>query len=196
MEYRNRICPTHWKCNQAKHSEGCLKRSVISRGLIDSSLVVANIEIEDAATCTACEVFSELFRERRNTGMLYRDSVEWFETMNDAKRGSSLLEDCKPSRAIRQVRTFVDTGVDLRLNDFAYLVIYAWRNRHVVKDPRFVFDNRHYNGREEVFAEAPSFGVVPCKAHILYTHEMMHQLSFARPQEAFGVYAIDNVSLF
>src|SRR6267154_3035931 len=181
MEYGNRIRPTHWKCNQAKHSEGCLKRGVISRGLIDSSLVVAYVEIEDAATCTACEVFGKLFRERRNTGMLYRDGVERFETMNYAKRGSSLLEDCKPSRAIRRVRTFVDTGVDLRLYDFAHFFVYAWRNRHVAKDPRFVFDDGHYNGQEEVFAESPSFGVIPCETHILYTHEMMHQLSFARP---------------
>src|SRR6267154_4420707 len=174
MEYRNRIRPTHWKSNQAKRSEGCLKRGVISRGFIDGALVVAYVEIEDAATCTACEVFGELFCERRNTGMLYRDGVEWFETMNDAKRGSSLLEDCKPPRAIRRVRTFVDTGVDLRLNDFAHLVVYAWRNGHVAKDPRLVFDNGHYYGREEVFAESPSFGVIPCEAHILYTHEMMH----------------------
>src|SRR6267154_1178360 len=141
MEYRNRICPTHWKCNQAKRYERCLKRGIISRGFIDSSLVVAYVEIEDAATCTACEVFGELLCKRRNTGMLYRNGVERFETMNDAKRGSSLLEDCKPSRAIRRVRTLVDTGVDLRLNDFAHLVVYAWRNRHVAKDPRLVFDD-------------------------------------------------------
>jgi len=30
MEYRNRICPTHWKCNQAKRSEGCLHQSKYS----------------------------------------------------------------------------------------------------------------------------------------------------------------------
>jgi len=53
--------------------------------------------------------------------VLYGDCVEWFETVDDAKRDSSFLKDCKPSRSVGRVRTLVDTCVDFGFNDFTHL---------------------------------------------------------------------------
>src|SRR5882762_7846160 len=172
MEYRDRIRPTHGQLNQAEGSEGCLECRVVARAFVDGSLVVAYVEIENTATRAASEVLGELICKWWNTGMLYGDCVEWFETMDDAKRDSPFLKDCKPSRSIGRVRTFVDTCVDFGFNDFTHLVVYSGWDRHVSKYPRLVFDDGHNDGWEEVLAESTSLGVIPCESHILDTHKM------------------------
>jgi hypothetical protein len=47
--------------------------------------VIAYIEIENATTSMASEMFGKLIHEWWNTGMLYGDCVEWFEAVDDVK---------------------------------------------------------------------------------------------------------------
>src|SRR5258705_5330311 len=105
--------------------------------------------------------------------MLNCYSIERFEAVDDSKVRSSFLQDGKPSRSIRQVRSLVDTGVDLGLNDFANFLVNARRYWHISKHPGLVLDNGHVYWREEVLAASTSLRIFPIKSLVLHTHKVM-----------------------
>jgi hypothetical protein len=85
--------------------------------------------------------------------------------------GATFLDYHKPLGLIRGIEPLVDSCINLSVDDLTHLVVDFWRNRHIVKDPWFVFDYWHDNWWKEVFIEAASLCIVPIKSHILNAHE-------------------------
>jgi len=128
--------------------------------------------------------------------MLNRYSIERFEAVDDSKVRSAFLQDGKPSRSIGRVRSLVDTGVDLGLNDFANFLVNARRYWHISKYPGLVLDDGHAYWREEVLAESTSLRIVPSKSLVLHTHKVMHELALLRPKEIARMDFIDQIATF
>src|SRR5882724_2995358 len=128
--------------------------------------------------------------------MLNCYSVERFETVDDVKVRSSFLQDGKPSRSIRRVRSLVDTGVNLGLNDFANFLVNARRYWHISKYPGLVLDDGHAYWREEVLAESTSLRIVPSKSLVFQTHKVMHELTLLQPKEITRMDFIDQIATF
>src|SRR5882724_1321435 len=85
--------------------------------------------------------------------------------------------------------------VDFGLNDFTDVLIYSRRYWHIAEYPRFVFHDGHDDGREEVFAEAPSLRVVPREAFVLNAHEVVHERALLRPKEVASVNFVDDCAI-
>ena len=93
--------------------------------------------------------------------MLNGDRVQGFERVDWAKRLAVLLRDGEPLGTVGRVRWLVHASRDLLLDDLADFVVDAGRNRDITFDPRYVGYDGELDGREEVFAEPTSLGVVP-----------------------------------
>ena len=135
--------------------------------------IVSNIQVEHPSAGTTCELLGDLFCERSDAGMLDGDGVEGFKAVDWANGIGFFLCYAEPARAVRGVRALVYTGIHLRPNNFAYLIIDTQRYRNVSLNPGGVCNDRDFNRREEVLAEVTMLGVVPSEPFILERHEMV-----------------------
>lgn len=81
--------------------------------------------------------------------------------MYESKRLAVLLHDTEPTRSIRGIRRFVDSGGDLPLDHRADFVVDAGGNRDILLHPRRVRDDGEFDRREVLGLEAASFFVGP-----------------------------------
>ena len=105
--------------------------------------------------------------------MLDCDSVEGFETVQWANGISFFLCYAEPARVIGGVGALIYTGIHLRPNDFANLIVDTGRYRNVSLNPRGVCDDGNFDRWEEVLAEVTTLRVVPSKPFVLERHEVM-----------------------
>lgn len=118
--------------------------------------------------------------------MLNGNGVERFEAMNEAKGLAIFLNDTEPTRSIRRVRRFVDSGVDLPPDDFADFVIDARRDGDIALYPRGVRDYWEFDGRKEVGSKGSALRVVPSEHLVVETHEVVDDVAFGGPKEGMG----------
>ena len=105
--------------------------------------------------------------------MLDCDGVEGFETVDQANGIGFFLCYAEPARAVQGVGALVYTGIHLRLNDFADLIVDTRGYRNVSLNPGGVCDDGDFDWREEVLVEVTALGVIPCEPFVLERHEMM-----------------------
>ena len=67
-----------------EHAVQYLKGGVVTRCFGEHVFLVPNIQVEHSSTGTTCKLLSDLFGERSDTGMLDHDSIERFETVDQA----------------------------------------------------------------------------------------------------------------
>ena len=73
--------------------------------------------------------------------MLDGDGVEWFEAVDGTNGVGFFLRYAEPARAVRGVRALVYTGIHLRPNNFANLIVDTRRYRNVSLNPGGVCDD-------------------------------------------------------
>ena len=105
--------------------------------------------------------------------MLDRDGIEWFEAVDWADGVGFFLRYAEPARAVRGVRALVYTGIHLRPNNFANLIVDTRRYQNVSLNPGGVCDDGDFDWRKEVLAEVTALGVVPCESFVLERHKMV-----------------------
>ena len=105
--------------------------------------------------------------------MLDCDGVEGFKTVDGTNGIGFILRYAEPARAVRGVRALVYTGVHLRPDNFANLIVDTQGYRNVSLNPGGVCDDGDFNRWEEVLAEVTALGVVPSEPFILERHEVM-----------------------
>ena len=105
--------------------------------------------------------------------MLDGNMIKGFQTVDYAKRFAVFLQYAKPSRTIRRIGGFVDTCVDLLLDDSAYFVEESWGYRKVLFDPWCMGNDGKFDRREEIGAKTTSLVVVPRESFVLQRHEVV-----------------------
>jgi hypothetical protein len=115
-----------------------------------------------------------MFGDGYDSRMLNGDFVEGFEAVDWSKRFAVLLEHEEPPRTVRGIRGFVCAGFDLLPDNIAHFFLYARWYGDIPLDPGGMRDDGEIDGREEIFAEGPSFFVVPCEACLVVSNKVMH----------------------
>ena len=173
VEDGDRVSPPHREFGETEGAVWCLESGVVVGCFGESTFVVSNVQVEHSATGMTCELLGDLFGEGSDAGMLDRDGVAWFEAVDGMNGASFFLHYAEPARAVRGVQALVYTGIHLRPNNFANLIVDTRRYRNVSLNPGGVCDDGDFDRQEEVLAEVTTLGVVPSEPFVLERHEVM-----------------------
>ena len=132
-----------------------------------------HVQVEHSSAGTTCELLSDLFGEGGDAGVLDCDGIEGFETVDGTNGVGFFLRYAEPARAVRGVGVLVYTGIHLRPDNFADLIVDTRRYQNVSLNPGGVCDNGDFDRREEVLAEVTALRVVPSEPFVLERHEVM-----------------------
>ena len=149
-----------------------MEGSKVARVFVEFALVVTDVKVECCVARTTGELFCEVLRDGRYSGVLDGYLVEGFEAMDDPQ-AAVLLEDAKPTGPIRRVRRFVDSGFDLLLDEGRHFLVDPRWYGEVLLDPWHMVDDRELNTRKHVASEGSSFVVVPCESFVLLAHHVV-----------------------
>ena len=105
--------------------------------------------------------------------MLDGDGIEGFEAVDWANGVGFFLRYAEPARAVRGVGALVYTGIHLRPNNFAYLIVDTWRYQNVSLNPGGVCNDGDFDRWEKVLMEVTALGVIPSEPFVLERHEVM-----------------------
>ena len=173
VEDGDRVSPTHWEFGETEGAVRGLESGVVTGCFGESTFVVSDIQVEHSSTGTTCELLGDLFGEGSDAGMLDCDGVEGFETVDRTNGVGFFLRYAEPARVVRGVRALIYTGIHLRPNNLANLIVDTRRYRNVSLNPGGVCDDRDFDRREEVLMEVTALGVVPSEPFVLERHEVM-----------------------
>ena len=105
--------------------------------------------------------------------MLDCDGVERFETVDGTNSVSFFLCYTEPARAVQGVGALIYTGIHLRPNDFADLIVDTWWYWNVSLNPGGVCDDGDFDWRKKVLMEVTALGVIPSEPFVLERHEIV-----------------------
>ena len=103
MEDGDSISPTHWEFGETEGTIWCLESGVVAGCFSESVFIVSNVQVEHSAAGTTCELLGILFSEGSDAGVLDRDGIEWFETVDGMNGVGFFLCYTEPARAVRGV---------------------------------------------------------------------------------------------
>ena len=129
VEDGDSISPTHQKFGEMQGAVWGLESGVAVGCLGESAFVVSNIQVEHSSAGMTCELLGDLFGEGSDAGVLDCDGVERFETVDGTNSISFFLCYTEPVRVIGGVGALIYTGIHLRPNDFADLIVDTWCQR-------------------------------------------------------------------
>ena len=173
MEDGDSISPTHREFGETEGTVWGLESCVVVGGFGESAFIVSDIQVEHSSTGMTCELLGDLFSEGSDTGVLYRDGIERFETVHRTNGVGFFLCYAEPARAVQGVGALVHAGIHLCPNDFANLIVDTQRYRNVLLNPGGVCNDGHFDWWEEVLTEVTVLRVVPSEPFILERHEMV-----------------------
>ena len=105
--------------------------------------------------------------------MLDCDSVEGFVTVDGTNGVGFFLRYAEPAGTVQGVGALVYTGIHLRPNNFADLIVDTWRYRNISLNPGGVCDDGDFDWWEKVLMEVTVLGVIPSEPFVLERHEMV-----------------------
>ena len=173
VEDGDSISPTHWKFGEMQGAIWGLESGVAAGCLGESAFVVSNIQVEHSSAGMTCELLGDLFGEGSDAGVLDCDGVERFETVDGTNGIGFFLCYTEPVRVIGGVGALIYTGIHLRPNDFADLIVDTRQHWNILLNPGGVCDDGDFDRREKVLAEVTTLRVVPSEPLILERHEMV-----------------------
>ena len=135
VEDGDSISPTHWQFGETEGAIWCLESGVVTGHFGKSTFVVSDIQVEHSSTGTTCKLLSNLLGEGSDAGMLDCDGVEWFEAVDGTNGVGFFLCYAEPARAVQGVGALIYTGIHLRPNDFADLIVDTRQYQNVLLNP-------------------------------------------------------------
>ena len=100
MEDGDSISPTHREFGEMEGAVWHLESGVVAGCFSESVFVVSDIQVEHSSAGPTCELLGNLYSEGSDAGMLDRDGVEWFETVDGTNGIGFLLCYAEPARAV------------------------------------------------------------------------------------------------
>ena len=90
MEDGDSVSPTHWEFGETKGAIWCLESGVVMRCLGEHAFIISNIQVKHSSAGMTCKLLGGLFGEGSDAGMLDRDGIEGFGTV-DGTNGISFF---------------------------------------------------------------------------------------------------------
>ena len=103
MEDGDSISPTHREFGETKGTVWCLESGVVTRCLGEHVFIISDIQVKHSSAGMTCKLLGDLFGEGSDAGMLDRDGIEGFETMDWANGVGFFLRYAEPARAVQGV---------------------------------------------------------------------------------------------
>ena len=141
MEDGDSVSPTHREFGEMEGTIWGLESGVVMGHFGERTFVVSNIQAEHPSAGMTCELLGDLFGGGSDAGVLDCDGVERFETVDRMNGVGFFLCYAEPARVVQGVQALIYTGVHLRLNNFANLIVDTQRYRNVMLNPGGVCDD-------------------------------------------------------
>ena len=100
VEDEDSVSPTHWEFGETKGALWCMESGVFVGCFSKSTFIISDIQVEHSSTGTTCQLLGYLFGERSDAGMLDRDGIEGFKTMDWVNGVGFFLRHTEPARPV------------------------------------------------------------------------------------------------